>query len=179
MRGHPQIAATLYNRGMADKHYFNRTQTVQLAAGAQAVINGALVTVRQDCTLEVGAGAFVLTGRGLWHGRGKVRHPSEELYFSLLDCGSDDARFHDERFRLFGLLSEVVAQDRSYEAQRECAQCAAALMGNDIKAAVQSAARMAAERPLPNRAPNRTTRPPRGRPAQKRSVKTIGLQRAD
>ncbi|MEM9310242.1 MAG: hypothetical protein AAGA34_02250 [Pseudomonadota bacterium] len=120
------------------------TQTVRLARGAQVVINGALVSASESCTLEVGSGAYVLTGRALWPVRSSLRNPQDELYFSLLDCSADTERFTSERFRLFGLLGEVVAQDRTHEGQRECAQCAAALLGGDKDAAVESAARMAA-----------------------------------
>ena len=128
---------------MANNESVSRTQTVHLGPGAQAVINGALVCAREACTLEVGAGAYVLAGRSVWPSRDPLRNPCDELYFSLLDCSADEDRFLSERFRLFGLLSEVVAQDRSYEGQRECSQCAAALMAGDRHAAVQSAARMA------------------------------------
>jgi len=120
-------------------------QTVHLAAGAQAVINGALVTAVEPCTLQVGSGAYVLTGRGLWRERQALRNPRDELYFSLLECAADQERFHSERFRLFRLLGEVVAQDRTHEAQRECAMCAAAIMGSDGEEAVESAARLASQ----------------------------------
>lgn len=118
-------------------------QTVHLAPGAQAVINGALVSARESCTLEVGSGAYVLTGRALWPTRNAIRNPKDELYFSLVECSADPELFEAERFRLFGLLGEVVAQDRTHEGQRECALCAAALMAGDRAEAVLSAARMA------------------------------------
>lgn len=121
-------------------------QTVHLVPGAQVVINGALVTARDACALEVGSDAFVLTGRAASHDDASMRNPRDELYFSLLDCSADEARFTQERFRLYRLLGEVVAQDRTYEAQRECSQCAAALMAGDARAAVESAGRLAAER---------------------------------
>ncbi|MEM6856700.1 MAG: hypothetical protein AAF559_02425 [Pseudomonadota bacterium] len=140
-------------------------QTVQLASGAQAVINGALVTAKGECTLEVGPGAYVLTGRALWPTRAGLQNPADELYFSLLDCSPDEDRFAAERFRLFGLLGEVVAHDRSHEGQRECAQCAAALMAGDRTAAVQSAARMASNNL--KGAPTRTKVP--GMDGEKRS----------
>jgi len=127
------------------------SQTVHLVAGAQAVINGALVSARQACTLEVGAGAYVLTGKALWPTPSQLRNPRDELYFSLLDCSASEERLNSERFRLFGLLGEVVASDRTYEGQRECAQCAAALMSGDAKAAIQSAARMASNNLEPGR----------------------------
>lgn len=130
---------------MEHEEPISRTQTVHLSKGAQVVINGALVSASDDCTLEVGSGAYVVTGRAVWPGRDALRNPRDELYFSMLDCSADEDRFVAERFRLFALLSEVVAQDRSYEGQRECAQCAAALMTGDRQAAVQSAARMASK----------------------------------
>ncbi|MDJ0641175.1 MAG: hypothetical protein QNJ15_00020 [Erythrobacter sp.] len=121
-------------------------QKVRLTAGAQAVINGALVTAVGPCELEVGAGSFVLTGR--WAGRSPaaMRAPREELYFSMLDASVDDERFAESRFRLFGLLAQVVAQERSYQGQRECSSCAAAIMAGDIDESVRSAARLASDR---------------------------------
>ncbi|MEM7690035.1 MAG: hypothetical protein AAF291_13525 [Pseudomonadota bacterium] len=118
-------------------------QTLHLAPGARAVINGAVVSAREACTLEVGPGAYVLTGRALWPSPDAPRNPRDELYFSLLDCGGDEERFFAERFRLFSLLSEVVTQDAAFEHQRECAHCAAALLGGDPKRAVQCAAHLA------------------------------------
>jgi flagellar biosynthesis regulator FlbT len=122
-------------------------QKITLQAGAQAVINGALVTATQACTLEVGSGAFVLTGRGLWREREALRHPHEELYFSMLEAGSSPERFHDAQRRLFNLLSQVVAQSPSHIAQKECAVCAAALMSGDARAASASAARLVTQSP--------------------------------
>lgn len=155
---------------MSHNSFPPHTQTVHLAAGSQAVINGALVSAREACTLEVGSGAYVLTGRGMWAPRRgeqqAVRNPRDELYFSLLDCSADAERFGEERFRLFGLLGEVVAQDRTHEGQRECAQCAAALMAGDARAAVQSAARMASSGL--DRTRTRTKVP--GTPGEKRSA---------
>lgn len=121
-------------------------QVLHLAAGSQAVINGALVSARENCTLEVAAGAYVQTGRALWPAGEALRAPRDELYFSILDCGLDDERFEAERLRLFSLLGEVIAQDRGYETQRECSVCAAALMTGDAKAALESAARMVSTR---------------------------------
>ena len=123
----------------------HRPQTVDLARGGQAVINGALVTASQACTLEVGSGAFVLTGRALWRGRDGLRNPREELYFSMMDAATSDARFESERFRLFALLSQVVAQDRTHQGQKECALCASALLAGKADDAVRSAARLAAD----------------------------------
>lgn len=121
-------------------------QIITLAEGAQAVINGALITAKCDCELEIGAGSFVVTGRALDRAPSPVRNPREELYFSVLDAGTDDHRFAEARFRLFRLLAQVVTQERSYQGQRECAACAAALMANDPAEAVRCAARLASER---------------------------------
>ena len=121
-------------------------QKVRLAEGAQAVINGALVTASCPCEIEVCAGAFVLTGRALDRHPAALRNPREELYFSLLEAGAGDERFAEARFRLFGLLSQVVAQEVSYQGQRECSACAAALMTGDAEEAVRCAARLASER---------------------------------
>ncbi|MEM9501118.1 MAG: hypothetical protein AAF941_04665 [Pseudomonadota bacterium] len=121
-------------------------QIVQLEAGAQAVINGALLTAREGCSFEVGSGAFVLTGPALRGGRPAIRNPRDELYFSLLEAGTNPDRFAEARFRLFHLLAEVVEQDRTHQAQRECAMCAAALMAGDTAEAVRCAARIASDR---------------------------------
>ncbi|MEP3422634.1 MAG: hypothetical protein ABJN35_12920 [Erythrobacter sp.] len=110
------------------------------------MINGALVTATQDCILEVGSGAFVLSGRALWRDRGPKRNPREELYFSMIDAATSEDRFNEERFRLFALLSQVVAQERTHEAQKECALCASALIAGNSQEAVRSASRLAAER---------------------------------
>ena len=122
-----------------------RPQIVHLARGGQAVINGALVTASEHCTLEVGSGAFVLTGRALWRNRGEVRNPREELYFSMIDAATSETRFEAAKFRLFSLLSQVVAQDRTHQGQKECSFCAAALLSGRAEEAVQSAARLAAD----------------------------------
>ncbi|MEO1730951.1 MAG: hypothetical protein AAFR64_09450 [Pseudomonadota bacterium] len=156
---------------MADQYSQPHSQTVRLAAGAQAVINGALVSTRDACTLEVGSGAYVLTGRALWPAPSELRNPRDELYFSLLDCGADEERLTNERFRLFGLLGEVVAHDRTHEGQRECAQCAAALMAGDTKAAIQSAARMASN----NLCTGKTRTKVPGLPGEKRAWSSDGL----
>ncbi|QUL37369.1 hypothetical protein [Erythrobacter sp. JK5] len=120
-------------------------QRIVLAEGAQAVINGALVTALAPCTIEVGAGAFVLSGRALSVSN-PLRNPREELYFSALEAGTDAARFDDARFRLFNLLAQVVAHEPSYQGQRECAACAAALMAGNADDTIRSAARLASER---------------------------------
>lgn len=127
---------------MSDK-FSPPAQIVHLAPGAQAAINGALVSVREACTLEVAPGAYVYTGRSLWPSGDDLRGPREELYFSLLECGSHEESFADERVRLFGLVNEVAARDPNLETQRECARCVAALMSGDAKAAVECAARLA------------------------------------
>ncbi|MEM8724213.1 MAG: hypothetical protein AAGE86_01700 [Pseudomonadota bacterium] len=121
-------------------------QRIKLEEGAQAVINGALVTAAGPCELEIGAGSFVVTGRTLDRMPTPARNPREELYFSVLEASADEDRFAEARFRLFGLLAQVVQQDRSYQGQRECAACAAALMAGKSSEAVRCAARLASER---------------------------------
>jgi hypothetical protein len=119
-------------------------QTLNLAAGSQAVINGALITAHQACSIDVGSGAYVFSGRTLW--RDDLRNPHEELYFSILEASRDADRFAEEQFRLFALLSQVVTQDRSHEAQKECALCASALLTGKREDATRSAARLASLR---------------------------------
>ncbi len=106
------------------------------------MINGALITATQDCILEIGSGAHVVTGRGLWRNRGASGDPGDELYYSLLDVATEPAGLETHRFRLFRLLSQVVAQKRTREVQRECTYCASALRSGDIDAATKSAARL-------------------------------------
>ncbi|WP_299195617.1 flagellar biosynthesis repressor FlbT [uncultured Erythrobacter sp.] len=121
-------------------------QRINLSQGGQAVINGALVTATTACTLEIGSGGNVLTGRSLWRQSGSERAPRDELYYSMLEASMSKARFEEERFRLFRLLSQVVAQDRSHTAQKECSLCASALISGRIEEATQSAARLASTR---------------------------------
>jgi hypothetical protein len=97
------------------------------------------------CILEVGSGAFVLTGPALWREQSALRNPREELYFSMLDAGTNPDRFSEARFRLFHLLGQVVAQERTHKAQRECALCAAALIAGNVEEAIRSAARIATD----------------------------------
>lgn len=138
---HPRHAA-----GPAADRTPARPHTVNLAKGAQAVINGALVTASTACTIEVGSGAFVLTDRSLWRDRPPLRNPREELYFSMIEASRHAGRFLEERFRMFTLLSQVVAQDADHDCQIECARCAHALITEDRDAAMRSAARLASER---------------------------------
>lgn len=127
-------------------------QILRLEAGAQAVINGALVCAIEPCTLEVAPGAFVLSGHALWPSREALQNPCDELYFSLMDCSQNAGRLDVERFCLFALLSQVVAQDRTGDTHREATRCAAALMAGDAKAATDCAARMASNRMAHKRA---------------------------
>ncbi|MEM6585261.1 MAG: hypothetical protein AAF692_05860 [Pseudomonadota bacterium] len=143
---------------MSDK-FSPPAQIVHLAPGAQAAINGALVSAREACTLEVAPGAYVHTGRSLWPSGDDVRGPREELYFSLLECGPHAERFEDERVRLFGLVNEVAARDPAHEIQRECARCVAALMSGDAKAAVECAARLASSGTSGHSAPSDPVNP--------------------
>lgn len=119
---------------------------IRLCEGGQAVINGALVTAVVPCELQVGAGSFVVTGSSLEPSQAALRNPREELYFSMLDASTNEDRFADARFRLFSLLAQVVAQDRTYQGQRECAACAAALIAGNVEDAVRCAARLASDR---------------------------------
>lgn len=121
-------------------------QRISLEKGGQVYVNGAVVTAREACSLEVGSGAFVMTGSALARDPGRLRNPREELYFSILDVGTDPVRFSEARFRLFRLLSHVVAEDRTHYGQQECANCAAALLAGKVDEAAQSAARIASMR---------------------------------
>ena len=108
------------------------------------MINGALVTAKSDCTLEVCSGAYLFTGRGL--SAGLVRNPHQELYFSLTEVADSAERFAQGRLRLFALLSQVVLQDQNRETQEECSRCAAAMLMGDCERAAISAAQLASMR---------------------------------
>ena len=119
-------------------------QTISLASGDQAVINGALVTAASACSIEVSHGAFVMTGRKLRQARATMRNPSEELYFSLLEVEASRGRFEEERMRLFQLLSEIAARNQGAKQQGDCTSCAVALMIGDVVQATTIAAGLAA-----------------------------------
>lgn len=119
-------------------------RTITLAAGAQAVINGALVTATTPCQFEVGSGAVVLTGRSMWRDRRTGEGAAaKELYFAMLELSASPKALASARFQMFALLNQVVAQDRTHRAQKECATCASALIAGDEKAALASARRLA------------------------------------
>lgn len=126
------------------QHPPSQPQVLNLAPGGQAVINGALITAQNACSIDVGSGAYVFSGRTLW--RDDLRNPHEELYFSVLEASRTADRFAEEQFRLFALLSQVVTQDRSHDAQKECALCASALLTGKREDATRSAARLASLR---------------------------------
>lgn len=118
-------------------------QTVPLARGGQVVINGALITAQEACTLDVASGAYVLTSMTRLRDRKSLRNPREELYFSIIEVADDPARFADEQFRLFILLSQVAAQEPGPVAQKECSLCATALLTGNASDAKRSASRLA------------------------------------
>jgi hypothetical protein len=109
---------------------------VTLEPGAQIVINGALVTAHAACSIEVGSGAFVVTGPALRREREALRHPHEELYFSMLEAARSPENFTEAHHRLFALLAQVAAHSPTNAVQRECAVCAAAMMSGDSRGAL-------------------------------------------
>ena len=120
-------------------------ETLCLADGDRAVINGALMTARGACELEIDSTAFVLAGPALHHGANALRNPREELYFSMIHASTNSTRFVEERFRLFTLLSQIIAQEPSEEVQSECAKCSVALIVLDMEVAIRSASRLASQ----------------------------------
>ena len=92
----------------------SRPHSVYLEAGAQAVINGALVTAVEPCRFEVGAGAHVFSGRALWRDRSSGRSPHQELYFAVLEAAVGEGKLLEARFRLFQLLGHVVTAKREH-----------------------------------------------------------------
>ncbi|QFT76286.1 hypothetical protein [Erythrobacter sp. THAF29] len=121
----------------------SRPHSVYLEAGAQAVINGALVTAVEPCRFEVGAGAYVFSGRALWRDRASGCSPHQELYFSALEAAAGQGSLLEARFRLFQLLGHVVTSTRTLEGQRECSRFASALIDGDIEEVVACASRLA------------------------------------
>ncbi|WFL78748.1 hypothetical protein P7228_06705 [Altererythrobacter arenosus] len=129
---------------------------VRLDTGAQAVVNGALVTAVTPCWFEVGSGGFVLTGRGLWPDRPAVEL-TRELYLLLIEASLAENGLEARRKPLFDLLGRAVAQMRTHEAQSECSLCAAAILSGDLDAALGSARRLTASQDRP--VARRTTAP--------------------
>lgn len=119
---------------------------LQLAAGAQAVINAALVTARGPCLLQVGSGAHVLHGRSLWR-TDSAKLIARELYYRLLQAQSAGEDLRKTHGSYFALLGQIVAQMRTHEAQVECARCAAALTGGDYDTAIKSVRRLSVSLP--------------------------------
>ncbi len=146
-------------------------RTITLAAGAQAVINGALITASIPCEIEVGSGAFVLTGRSLWRERrAGPDAAAKELYFTMLEASASLGALATIRFQLFALLNWIVSQERTHRAQKECAACAAALIAGDEKAALASARRLAEAQ-----TPSESDRiPARGRLGERREGRLVG-----
>lgn len=116
---------------------------VFLEAGAQAVINGALVTAIEPCRFEVCAGGHVFSGRSLWRERSSGRSPHQELYFAVLEAAVGEEKLLEAKFRLFQLLGHVVTANRTLEGQRECSRFASALIDGDTKEVVACASRLA------------------------------------
>lgn len=114
-----------------------------LETGAQAVINGALVTAVEPCRFEVGAGAQVFSGRALWRDRSSGRNPHQELYFAVLEAAVGEGELLEARFRLFQLLAHVVMANRTVDGQRECSRFASALIDGDVDEVVACASRLA------------------------------------
>ena len=119
---------------------------LHLAAGAQAIINAALVTARGPCLLQVGSGAHVLHGQGL-RPVGSAKLIARELYYSLLKAKAGGEPSGEALGSYFALLGQMVAQMRTHEAQVECARCAAALTSGDLDAAIRSVRRLGVSLP--------------------------------
>ena len=120
-----------------------RPKTLNLAPGAQAVINGAIVTAAESCRLNVEPGAFVLVSGLPTPERAKVHDARQELYLSLLDLIRRPRADDEETIRLFRLLSDVAAQGTDQEAKQDCMTCCSALMAGRLVEASRPAARLA------------------------------------
>ncbi len=121
-----------------------------MEAGAQAVINGALVSAIGPCHFTVGSGGYILTGRALWPDH-TARQLARDLYLKLIVASHSEEGIAGQRGPLFDLLGKAVAQLRTHEAQAECSNCAAAILSGDLEAAVASARRLTISQdgPLP------------------------------
>lgn len=117
---------------------------IHLETGAQAVINGALVTASAPCWLELSPGAHVFTGRKAERPTGSPQSAYSDLYFALLAASAETEEVQASRYRLMDLLGEVVMQERKPQGQRECSRCAAAINAGQLHVAVESARRLAA-----------------------------------
>ena len=120
-----------------------RSRSLALARGSQVVINGAIVTASQPCTIQVEAGAYILAGSAMAHRNAKASDSRQELYLSLLDMGGNPTPNGEEFARLYCLLSEIAADGADQQAQQDCSQCCAALMMRRIEAATHFAASLA------------------------------------
>lgn len=120
---------------------------IHLAAGEQAVINGALVTAIAPCRLELSPGACVFTGRKADQLSDSQQSAQASLYFALLAASADPESFDGARFRLLEMLGEVVIEERTARGQRECSRCAAAIIEGAALDAVESARRLAVGAP--------------------------------
>ena len=134
-----------------------------LERGAQAVINGALVTALEPCRLEIGSGAHVLAGRSLWRER-SADDLARELYLLLLEAGMTGDGMRLQQDALFDLLGRLVAQLRSHSAQVQISRCALAIRSGDIDLALASARHL--------RGPPDTRT--RGRPGERRQPLVLG-----
>ncbi len=119
---------------------------IGLAPGAQVVINGALVTARGPCEIEVGSGAVVMSGDTFGAKSSSRVDPAAEFYLALLNASANPERFTSDRDMLFAMLGKVVAHHRTHWAQEECALCAAAIIAGESEPALASARRMASGR---------------------------------
>ena len=144
--------------------------SIELQPGAQAVVNGALVTALDTCRFDVSPGAYVVSGRSLWRDRRSSRAPQDELYFAVLEAAIEEHGLVEARFRLFQLLAHVVIHNRSHAAQRECSRFAAALMEGNAQEVVECAARLASH--TTRSAPVRRKVP--GRPGEPRQRRVTG-----
>lgn len=127
----------------SDSNASGAHQTINVPAGGQVVVNGALITLAQACSITIAPGAYALAGSKLDQARVSTRNPSEELYFSLLEIEAAGPRSDDQRVRLFGLLSEVAAKNGEMGLQSDCTACAAALMMGNLADATSIASQIA------------------------------------
>lgn len=116
---------------------------VTLREGEQIVVNGALVTAAGLCRFSVGSGASILRGKESSPGAGHPL-PAHELYYAVLEAGNLEDSLAENRYRLFDLLGQVVALQRTHAAQQDCPCLAAALLGSDVEGVLAAARKLAA-----------------------------------
>jgi len=111
---------------------------LNLLAGEQAFINGALITAIAPVHLQVGSGAFVQRERPK-AGRSREYAPARELYYRTLLTEAAGWPNRNHHAQLFALLGRCVLHFRTRESQEHCSDYAAALVSAGYDKALAAA----------------------------------------